>query len=239
MVTAGPKTYVLQHGAWHGGWCWADVAERLRDAGHRVITPTATGLGERSHLLSRGITLDTFVTDLVHVLEWDDLRDVVLVGHSFGGIAITGAADRVPQRIRQLVYLDSLILQSGQSAFSQLPPDVVARRRQQAQASSGGLSIPVPDPADFGVHDVRGAAWLRARCTPHPLSVYESPLALTHPVGNGLPARYIAVKPDYAPLAASRAYARTRSDWAYTEVTAGHDMMITSPALLTDLLLAR
>src|SRR5687767_4165040 len=135
------RTYVLIHGSWHGGWCWARVAELLGAAGHRVYSPTQTGLGERSHLLSPGITLDTFVTDLVNVLEWEDLTDAILVGHSFGGIAITGAADRVPHRIRHLVYLDSLILRDGESAFSVFPPDVVEARRKLAQDFSGGVSI--------------------------------------------------------------------------------------------------
>lgn len=230
-------TFVLLHGAWHGAWCWKKVAPELRAAGHEVFTPTQTGLGERSHLLSRELTLATFVQDVVNVLEWEDLKQVVLVGHSFGGIGITGAADRVPGRIRHLVYLDSLIIESGQSPFSVLPPETVAARRQLAQEFSEGLSIPVPDPAAFGVTDAADVAWLKARFTPHPLSVYESVLTLTGPVGAGLPATYVAVKPDYAPLAASRTYAKARKDWRYMEISAGHDAMVTSPAAVVDLLL--
>src|SRR5947208_2776826 len=107
------KTYVLLHGAFHGAWCWRDVADRLRAAGHRVTTPTQTGLGERRHLLSAQITLDTFVEDLVEHLESEELEAAILVGHSFGGNAISGAADRVPGRIRHLVYLDAMILEDG------------------------------------------------------------------------------------------------------------------------------
>lgn len=232
-----PKTYVLLHGAWHGGWCWKRVEQPLRDAGHRVYTPTQTGVGERSHLLAKDITLDIFVKDLVNVLEWEDLTDVVLVGHSFGGIGITGAADRVPSRIRQLVYLDSLILENGQSPFSVLPPDVVAARRKLAQEFSGGVSMPVPDPKAFGVTAPEDVAWLKSKCTPHPISTYENPLKLNRPVGNGLPAIYIAVKPDYAPLSASRAFAKAQSSWRYVEIEAGHDAMVTSPKALTDILL--
>lgn len=232
-----PKTFVLLHGAWHGAWCWSKVAPALRAAGHVVYTPTQTGVGERSHLLSKDITLDTFVKDLVNVLEFEDLKDVVLVGHSFGGIGITGAADRVPSRIRHLVYLDSLILQNGQSPFSVLPPDVVAARRKLAQESSGGLSLPVPDPKAFGVTDPTDTAWLKAKCTPHPLSTYEDSLKLKGPVGNGLPATYVAVKPDYAPLVNSRAFAKAQKDWRYVEMDAGHDAMVTSPKSLIGLLL--
>src|SRR3954452_8117217 len=140
------KTYVLVHGAWGGGWQWAPVAERLRAQGHRVFTPTQTGMGERKHLLSRDITIDTFVEDIVNVLEAEDLRDVVLVGHSFGGIPITGAADRVPERIRHLVYLDAAIMESGQSFFDTFAPQVVAARRRAAQEHGGGVAVP---PAPF------------------------------------------------------------------------------------------
>jgi pimeloyl-ACP methyl ester carboxylesterase len=127
---ASSKTYVLVHGAWHGGWCWKEVAEALRGMGHRVSTPTQTGLGERKHLLSKDITLDTFAVDIVNHIEAEELNGVILVGHSFGGTSITGAADKISNRIRHLVYLDSVILENGQSLFSVLPPDLVAARRK-------------------------------------------------------------------------------------------------------------
>jgi pimeloyl-ACP methyl ester carboxylesterase len=150
---AGSTTFVLVHGAWHGGWCWSRVAAILRGRGHTVVTPTQTGLGERSHLLSRSIDLDVFVADVVNILKWEDLTDVVLVGHSFGGNAVSGAADRVPDRIRQLVYLDAIIQENGQSAFSQLPKDVVEARTKAAQESSGGVSMPTPPASAFGIAD--------------------------------------------------------------------------------------
>jgi len=230
-----PSTYVLLHGAWHGGWCWKRVAEPLRAEGHAVYTPTQTGLGERSHLLSRELTLDVFVQDVVHVLEFEDLRDVVLVGHSFGGFPISGVAERLPDRVRHLVYLDALVPESGRSPMSLVPPETAAERRRLAQASSGGLSIPVPDPSAFGVTDAADAAWLRARCTPHPLSAYESTLELRHPPGNGLPATYVAVTPYYAPTASSRERAK-RLGWRYLEMQAGHDAMVTSPRAVIELL---
>ncbi|MDB5852444.1 MAG: hypothetical protein JWR22_485 [Herminiimonas sp.] len=230
------KTYVLVHGAWHGAWCWRDVASGLRQAGHRVFTPTQTGSGERAHLLSRDITLDCYVRDVVNLLEAEDLSDVVLVGHSFGGISISGAADRVPHRIRHLVYLDALILNDGQSAFSMIPADVVAMRRALATAS-GGVSIPVPDPAAFGVTVPEQAAWLRKECTPHPLSSYEDVFRLKGVVGNGLPATYVAVTPHYVPTTASRDYAKAREDWHYAELEAGHDAMVTTPGSLIEILL--
>ena len=111
------QTFVLVHGAWHGGWCWSRVADRLRSAGHRVFTPTQTGLGERRHLLSKDITLDTFTADIVNAIEAEELSDIILVGHSFGGNAISGVADTIPGRIRHLVYLDSLMVEGGKAPF--------------------------------------------------------------------------------------------------------------------------
>jgi pimeloyl-ACP methyl ester carboxylesterase len=144
------KTYVLVHGAWHGGWCWGHVADALRGMGHRVTTPTQTGLGERKHLLSKDITLDTFTADVVNHIEAEELKDVILVGHSFGGTSITGAADKIPDRIRHLVYLDSVILENGKSVFSALPPDIVAARRKTVAEQGQGIFIPPPPPTAFG-----------------------------------------------------------------------------------------
>jgi len=231
------KTFVLLHGSWHGGWCWAKVAEPLRAKGHRVYTPTQTGLGERSHLLSKNLTLDTWITDLVNVLEWEDLTNAIVVGHSFGGVMITGAADRVPQRIGHLVYLDSIILRDGESAFSTLPPDVVAARRKLAE-SSGGVSLTVPDPSAFGITDPNDAAWVKSKCTPHPISTYESRITLKNPVGNGRPVTYIAMKPDYPATAGVRTFAKAQPGWRYVELNGGHDAMVTTPQGLIDILLS-
>src|SRR4051794_4787353 len=179
-------TFVLLHGAFHGGRCWARVAPMLRAQGHAVFTPTQTGLGERAHLLSRDITLDTFVQDIVAVLESEELEDAVLVGHSFGGIGITGAADRVRHRIRSLIYLDSVIPQSGSSPLDLLPPEVAADRRRLA-AESGGVSVPPPDPGFFGVPPGPRADWVRRRMTSHPFGAFDSALTLANPPGHGLP----------------------------------------------------
>src|SRR5574341_414579 len=159
-VGSGPKTYVLVHGAWHGGWCWRRVAEGLRSAGHRVFAPTQTGLGERSHLLSTDIDLNVFVQDIVNVIECEELSDVILVGHSFGGNAVTGVADRIPQRLRHVVYLDGIVAHSGKSVMDWLPPAVVAARLKAAQDFDGGLSFPPFKPEAFAVTDPADVAWL-------------------------------------------------------------------------------
>ena len=233
---AGGKTFVLVHGAWHGGWCWGKVAATLRSRGHTVLTPTQTGLGERAHLLSKSITLDTFVEDIVNVIKFEEVKDVILVGHSFGGNAISGTADRIPDKIKQLVYLDAAMLENGQTVFSLLPPDVVAARTKAAQDSSGGLSIPAPPAAAFGLSDPAQQAWLTARLTPHPFGTFNSPLNLKNKIANGLPATYIICSdPMYGPLQASREVVK-KIGMKTVEIKTGHDAMVTLPEKLTDML---
>jgi pimeloyl-ACP methyl ester carboxylesterase len=230
------RTYVLVHGGFHGGWCWRAVAEMLRASGHAVYTPTQTGCGERAHLLSASITLDTFVDDIANVLRWEDLHDVVLVGHSFGGSSISGVADRMPERIGLLVYLDAVVLENGQSMFDLLDADVIARRMRSAQAY-GGLAIGPPPASIFGIADAAQAQYVRERLTPHPLGSFTSPLKLAHPVANGLPAVYVqCTEPVYAGVQSSRDWVRAHG-MTSVELRSGHDAMVMAPRLLADLLL--
>ena len=181
----------------HGDWCWRDVAGLLRARGHRVTTPTQTGLGERRHLLSEAITLETFVQDLVEHLEAEEVEDVILVGHSFGGMAISGAADRVPQRIRHLVYLDSLVLEDGQTLFDVLPADAPPagagagwrpvhplpagfRLRRSAGPPARGWGAPAPDAASAG--------HLRDAAAPAPIARQRPALHLCRVQRSSLPA---------------------------------------------------
>src|ERR1700675_3292707 len=116
-------SFVLVHGAWHGSWCWKRVRRSLQEKGHEVFTPTLTGVADRSHLLSREVNLETHITDVVNLIQWEELSDVVLCGHSYGGLVISGVADRIPDRIGALVYLDAFVLEDGQSLHDVLPPD--------------------------------------------------------------------------------------------------------------------
>jgi pimeloyl-ACP methyl ester carboxylesterase len=235
-AAAAGRTFVLVHGAWHGGWCWSRVAQILRGRGHRVFTPTMTGLGERSHLISRSIDLELGVTDVANVLKFEDLKDVVLVGHSFAGSAISGVADRMPERLRQLVYLDAIMLEDGESPFSRLPEDVVAARAKQAQESSAGLSVPAPSASAFGVSNPEQAAWVEAHLTPHPFSTFNAPMKLAHKIGNGVPASYIVcVDPIYKALESSRDWVK-RHGWKMTEIASGHDAMVIAPDHLAEML---
>ncbi len=230
-------TFVLVHGAFHGGWCWSRVARRLRARGHDVLTPTQTGLGERRHLLSGAITLDTFVEDVCAVLEAEELHDAVLVGHSFGGISITGAADRMPERVRRLVFLDSRILEAGQSMQDADPQRSGAWRRMAEE--EGAISIPPPPATYFDLPDPADVAWVERRMTPHPLGTFTSPLHLSDPrVGRGLPCTYVAcTDPVYPWLEPCRRWARGRPGWSWAEVATGHDAMVSAPDALATLLL--
>jgi pimeloyl-ACP methyl ester carboxylesterase len=231
-----PRTFVLVHGAFHGGWCWKDVAPRLRALGHTVFTPTWTGLGERSHLLHCQPTLATFIEDVAQVIRYEDLQDVLLVGHSFAGSVVSALADRMPGRLRRLVYLDAQVLRSGESSATRGPERVEAMR-QRALASSHPLGIPPPEPAYFGITDPQMAAWMRERLTPHPLQSYYDKLELVHPLGNGLPATYIACsKPLFAPTELAREIARGMVGWDYREIPTGHNAMMSMPGELTEML---
>ncbi len=228
--------FVLVHGAWHGGWCWRDVAAVLRTAGHQVFTPTMTGLGERAHLLNAQVGLSTFIDDIAAVILSEELDNVVLVGHSFGGHVINGVADRMPQLLRQLIYLDGLVVQHGQSALSIMPPAVQAERARTMDAE--GLRMTIPSPDQFGLSDPAQLAWVMRQLTPHPLKGYTEPLQLQHPLGNGLPKTYIAVTdPWYAPLAELRQWVRSQPDWDWHELAACHNAMVSAPLALASLLM--
>ena len=228
--------FVFVHGAWHGGWCWRDVAAVLRTAGHQVFTPTMTGLGERAHLLNAQVGLSTFIDDIAAVILSEELDNVVLVGHSFGGHVINGVADRMPQLLRQLIYLDGLVVQHGQSALSIMPPAVQAERNRTMDAE--GLRMTIPSPDQFGLSEPAQLAWVMRQLTPHPLKGYTEPLQLQHPLGNGLPKTYIAVTdPWYPPLAELRQWVRSQPDWDWRELAACHNAMVSAPLALASLLM--
>ena len=231
------RTFMLVHGAWHGGWCWGRVRPLLEARGHTVLTPTQTGLGERAHLLSREIDLNVFVEDIARVFIMEQLEDVVLVGHSFAGNAISGIAEQMPERLRQLIYLDAILIQSGETPFSRNPPQVAAARIKASQDFDGGISIPVPPLDAFGVTKPEDIAWIGNRLVPHPLQTFQSALSFSNPIGNGVPATYIAcTEPWYAPLASSRDRAKEMG-WPIREIATGHDAMVTAPGELAELLI--
>src|SRR5262245_52181956 len=181
---ATPTTFVLVHGAWHGGWCWKKLTPLLRAAGHDVFAPTLTGLGERSHLLTRDVDLDTHITDIVQVLEFEDLENVVLVGHSYGGMVITGVADKASDRISQLVYLDAILPENGKAITDYNP-------RQLAPITEVSWHDPASEPQEYGVTNERDVAWVKKRLTDMPRKCLTQPLKLADDKSRRIKGAYI------------------------------------------------
>lgn len=228
-------TFVVAHGAWSGGWSWKKLRPLLRAAGHELFTPTYTGLGERLHLATPEVGLETHIQDVLNVLELEDLRDVVLVGHSYGGMVATGVADRAADRIRLLVYLDAFVPRDGQSLTDLL------RERQGAgppAPGSGGVEdwrVPPMEPsADTRPEDL---AWVTPRRMPQPRKTFEEPIRLTGAVDR-LPRVYIYCT-QFRPGDGFRPFAeraKREPGWRYEEIDATHSPNITAPELLAALL---
>lgn len=237
MCSASRSPIVLVHGAWHGGWCWERVAPLLRQAGHAVYTPTLAGLAERAGLLNRQTGLTTHIADLVSLLEEHDLFRVILVGHSYGGMVITGAAAALPERIERLVYLDAFVPRAGDSAMSLLPRQRAAHYAESAVNAGEGWRIPPPTAAGMGVTSPADAAWLEARLTDHPLLGFTQPLPDDPPPPEQLARRYLRCNPGSPSFAEVAARLQSEPSWEYREFATGHDAMITEPERLASLIL--
>jgi pimeloyl-ACP methyl ester carboxylesterase len=235
---ARPRTFVLIHGAWHGGWCWQRVAPHLAASGHRVLAPSLPGLAERANELSAATGLSTHIDDVAALMARQDLHDVVLVGHSYGGLVITGVADRAASRLSHLVFLDAVIVGNGEPWSAVHTPARVAAWARLAMPS-GGVSLPPIDSGAFGIASAADRAWVNRQLTPHPYRTYTEPLRLSHPLGNGVRKTHIAC---HGPGALSAAARRVRIDaaagWRIRSLAAAHDAMITAPAALADMLLS-
>ena len=228
-------TFVLVHGAWHGGWCWAPLERALRAHGHDVTSPTLTGLGERSHLASPDIVPDTHVLDIVNHIKWKDLEDIILVGHSYGGVIITGVAGRLPERIRTLVYLDAVVPEkSGVSAIADRNPERTGAFR--AQLANGGFMVE-PDLFDAWSDDPDHLAWLRAKCTPHPMRCLIEGVTLTGREADVADRHYILAERN-KPSIFWEEYERVskRPGWQCYRMPTKHDVMVEAPGALADLL---
>lgn len=236
--------FVLVHGAFYGGWCWRRVTGHLARAGHTVFAPTLTGAGDRHHLISPAIGLETHVQDILNVFTYEDIDSAVLVGHSYGGVVNTVVADRIPERIAHLVYVDATIPENNQAAtgvYSEGTADVL---EDMSQADGDDWLLP-PIPLDAaGVTREEDIAWVSSKRVPHPLRTLQEPVRLRHtgPVSYGR--TYIHGKQRAAlielfgtdPLAPFADKAR-REDYRFCEIDTGHDSMVTEPARLADLLI--
>jgi pimeloyl-ACP methyl ester carboxylesterase len=221
-------TFLVAHGAWSAGWAWKKMRPLLRERGHELFTPTYTGLGERAHLLTPAVDLDTHIQDLLGVLECEDLREVILVGHSYGGMVATGVADRAPERIARLVYLDAFAPRNGQSTL-----DLGSPTAWNKLASDEWRVPPNPLPPDTSASD---AAWIAPRRVAHPRRALEQPIRLAGAVEK-LPRTYIyCTRP--APSDSFRQFAERakKEGWQYLEIDASHNPHITNPGALAQML---
>ena len=236
-------TYVLVHGAWHGGWCWQKVIPFLEAAGHQVYAPTLTGLAERASELSPTVGLDTHIQDIVGLLVDEDLHGVILVGHSYAGMVITGAVDAVPERIAHLVYLDTFVPRDGESMVD-ISPIVIFLLRRQAHGDDGSIA----SHGDYGVKTEPDRSWVLRSVTPQPLKTLEQPLHLknraivstkprTHIECTGGSYFGLLLQRLLQHLLAPKALPPREAGWRLRQLPTGHDAMITMPRGLADLLL--
>jgi pimeloyl-ACP methyl ester carboxylesterase len=232
-------TYLLVHGGGHGGWCYKKVARLLRIAGHEVHAPSLTGLGDRSHLLGPHIDLDLQINDVVQILKYEDLRDVILVGHSYGGMVITGVADRAGERIRRLVYLDAAHPHDGQSLCDNAP-EAMAFAKSGLRVVDGVELVLWPDvisPAFFGITDPADVAWTTARLTPHPWKCFTQKLVLQDEAAvRRIPRTNINCSESLA-RSSQEARQRQKDGEHAWEIDTGHDLMITEPEKVAGMLL--
>ncbi len=234
-TVAAPKTFVLVHGAWHGGWCWQRVAGLLQKRRHKVFTPTLTGLADRSHLLRADISLDTHITDIVNLVRWENLNSIVLAGHSYGGFPVSGAIEQIFDRIASVVFVDAFLPEDGQKTLD-LASDF-AREAMLEAIVNGEIANPAPAAARFAVNE-RDQAWVDAMLTPQPLGVSTQAIKLS-----GLRERMAKksyVRAAKYPQPWFDAYYRAKKadrSWRTYEVPCGHDIMVDMPEQLAEILL--
>ncbi len=225
-------TFLVAHGAWSAGWAWKKMHPLMSQAGHRLVTPTYTGLGERAHLASPSNDLETHIQDVLGVIKYEDLREIVLIGHSYGGMVATGVADRAADRISKLVYLDAFVPKDGQ-AQADLIPDGYRTMEERAKSGDGWRVPPNPSPPDTSEVDLK---WIAERRLPQSLRCFVSPLKLRSGE-TSLPRTYICCK-RVAPGDPFRQFAeRAKNEhWRYQELDASHSPHVTSPEALAAIL---
>lgn len=231
-------TYLLVHGAWHGGWCWGRVADILRNAGHTVFTPTLTGLGERAHLASPDVDLDCHINDILGVIDMEEIDDAILCGHSYGGQVITPALDRRVDKFRAAVWLDAFVPQDGQSLMDGWPPERAQHVREEVARSGDGWKMPPMPPEYFGVMNADDADWVTRRCVPQPLKTFSQPVHLSGAWETVAKKMYLLA--ELHPNSSFDRFSEPLSekpDWDVRSIAAGHDVMIDTPELLSEILL--
>jgi pimeloyl-ACP methyl ester carboxylesterase len=236
MTSKPSATFVLVHGAWSGGWCYHKIAARLRAQGYAVFTPTLTGQGERSHLRAGTVNLSLHIEDVLNVFHYENLNDVILAGHSYGGMVITGVADQIAGRIAALVYLDAFLPEDGQSLFDiNIPAN--SQRFIANAGSIGGLAVPAPPAAFFNVN-AADAARVDALATPFPLGAFTEKIKLTGAHKRIAKRVYVhgTVLPRESPF--KPFYERVKNDpaWQTHALACGHHVMLDEPERVSDIL---
>jgi len=234
MITSSSETFLVCHGAWSAGWAWKKMHPLMQAAGHRLITPSYTGLGERAHLANPSIDLEAHIQDVLAVIKYEDLSDIVLLGHSYGGMVATGVADRARERVAQLIYLDAFVPRDGQSLFD-LNEVAIEKMREAARNGDGWRIPPMPTPPDTSPADVE---WLTARRIDMPLKCFEQRLKLQHGEP-ALPRSYIYATRITPADTFGQFAKRTKNEagWRYFEIDASHSPNVTAPEALMALLM--
>ncbi|WP_051621219.1 alpha/beta hydrolase [Leeuwenhoekiella sp. MAR_2009_132] len=228
-------TFVLIHGAWHGGWCWKDVKENLIKENFATYTPSLSGMGENRHNLNDSISLKTHILDIISLIVMEDLENVVLVGHSYAGSVITGVADSIPERLNKLIFLDAMLVHDGESPITSEPRSEQLKKKKIFDKKEHFDPI---SSTYFGVSDIEKVEWVNARLTPQPYMTFGQPLQLQHAFGNGLPMVYIACKnPQLSVLKDRSDKLKNEPGWKYLTLNTGHDAMITMPNELSVMLM--
>ncbi|MDX1372276.1 MAG: alpha/beta hydrolase [Nitrososphaeraceae archaeon] len=226
--------FVLVHGSWHGGWCWKKMSPYLRKYGHEVYFPTLTGLGEKSHLISKNISLNTHIQDISQLIFYHDLTNVILVGHSYGGAVIRGVAEIIPKRIKRLVFLDACIPENNKTIFDILPGlEEIFKKRLLGEQSNGWLVAPY-EPEIWGVKN-SDVKWMKERLTPMPWHTHDQPIQIKNPEARMISKSYIScTKYKESQFIAKKV--KSSKEWDYHELDTGHDAMVIIPKELASLL---
>jgi pimeloyl-ACP methyl ester carboxylesterase len=226
-------TFVVAHGAWSAGWSWKKMHPLMSTAGHHLYTPTYTGLGDREHLASPSNDLETHIKDILAFLKYEDLRNVVLIGHSYGGMVATGVADRARDHITQLIYMDAFVPKNGQALVDLLPPPVRQRMQESVKAGDGWRIQPNPSPPDTSEADLK---WIAERRLAQSFKTFETPVQLSGEIS--LPRSYIYCKriPPGDPFRQFAERAKSEAGWRYFELDASHSPHVTAPEALAALL---
>ena len=236
MVTSKHQNVVLVHGSCHGGWCWKKILPYSNSEKFDIYSPTLTGLGDRSHLVNESTSLYTHVEDILQVFKYEDLSEVILVGHSYAGMVISGVAEMIPDKIKLLIYLDAYIPQDGKTAFDLVPGLLDLYKGRTMQDENKPWLVRSYTPNEFGITDPKDILWVEPKLVPMPWHTHDQPLAVRNKEAIKIPKVFITTD-DFGDAMFQRQNEEERNKWDYYELKRGHDVMITAPEELSRMML--